>query len=130
MSATITSSGRVVKAGEVRTAGNSEVLNVRVAVDNGWGDRKKTDFFSLSIWGRQAQSLAPILQKGTFIVFTGEFSTRGYEYNGEKRVDLEVNIDRIELGPRSAAADDDRRAADTGAAQSKVADDLEDEIPF
>jgi len=122
----------------MRATGNSEVLNVRVAVDRGWGTNKQTDFFNLGIWGKQAESLAPVLQKGTYVFFTGEFGTRAYEYQGEKRIDLEVRVDRIELGPRSAAGSDDRRAAEAGHTQTQsrqassgsAAVTFDEEIPF
>lgn len=139
MSATISAMGRVAKIGEVRSAGNSEVLNVRVAVDNGWGDRKKTDFFNLGIWGKQARTMESMLQKGGLVFFSGEFSSREYDYQGAKRTDLEVRVDRLDLGPRSAAADDDRRAAGAGSTSptgrqatggSAAVTDLDDEIPF
>lgn len=140
MSATITAMGRVARLGEVRAAGNSEVLNVRVAVDNGWGDRKKTDFFNLGIWGKQARTMEGLLQKGSLIFFTGEFSTREYEYQGEKRQDLEIRVDRLDLGPRGAAAADDRRATEPGPTHNTgrqagsngvaVTDPYDGEIPF
>ncbi|WEF25843.1 single-stranded DNA-binding protein [Paracoccus sp. S3-43] len=141
MSATITAMGRVARMGEVRAAGNTEVLNVRVAVDNGWGDRKKTDFFNLGIWGKQARTMEGLLQKGGLIFFTGEFSTREYEYQGEKRQDLEIRVDRLDLGPRGAATADDRRATEPGPTQNTgrqagfngaaVTDPYDrDEIPF
>jgi single-strand DNA-binding protein len=140
MSATICALGRVAKMGEVRSAGNSEVLNVRVAVDNGWGDKKKTDFFNLGIWGKQARTMEGLLKVGSLVSFAGEFSSREYDYQGAKRTDLEVRVDRLDLGPRSAAADDDRRAAGAGSTyptgrqaaggSAAVADGIDDEIPF
>lgn len=78
------------------------------------------------------------LTKGTFLVSTGEFSTKLYEYNGENRVGLGVDLDSQDLVTRAAAAGDDRRAARdefqsvTGsqAAGGAAVTDLEDEIPF
>jgi single-strand DNA-binding protein len=140
MSATISGSGRVVKEGTLRTAGASEVLGVRVAVDQGFGDKKTTNFFQLNIWGKQARSLEPILQRGTFIVFTGEFSTREWGNEGAKKTDLEVRVDRIDLGPRAATGSDDRRAAAAEPTQTygaraaggsaAVTNGIDDEIPF
>lgn len=140
MSATIFASGRVVKEGTLRTAGASEVLGVRVAVDQGFGDKKTANFFNLNIWGKQARSLEPILQRGTFVVFSGEFSTREWGNDGQKKTDLEVRIDRIDLGPRVAAGSDDRRAAAAepthtygaraAGGSAAVTDFPDDEIPF
>lgn len=140
MAATISAMGRVAKIGEVRSAGSTEVLNVRVAVDNGWGDKKRTDFFNLGIWGKQARTMEGLLKTGSIVFFAGEFSTREWGNEGQKKTDLEVRVDRLDLGPRSASADDDRRAAGAGSTyptgrqaaggSAAVTDFPDDEIPF
>jgi single-strand DNA-binding protein len=139
MSATVFAAGRIVKEGALRSVQDTSVLGVRVAIDRGFGDKKTADYFNLNIWGKQGVSLAPILQRGTYVSFTGELSTREWGNEGQKKTDLEVRVDRIDLGPRSAAAYDDRRAAGAGstypqgrqaAGGSAAVTDIDDEIPF
>lgn len=140
MSALISGTGRVANDPVLRQVLGTDVLNFRFAMENGWGDRKKTEFVDCALWGRRAVSMSNVLQRGTYIsLFGAEFSIRGYEHNGERRVSLELRIDQFDLGPRSAAAGHDRRAADAGPIHSSgpqasdgsaAVTDFDDEIPF
>lgn len=50
------------------TSSNMAVCNVALAFNVGYGDRKTTTWVEASLWGRQAEGLAPHLLKGTAIV--------------------------------------------------------------
>jgi single-strand DNA-binding protein len=131
MSSTIIAPGRVVKAPRLNTTDAGSVLNLRVAVDryDAKARAKTSDFFEVSFWGKQAVRLADMIQVGSFVIVAGEFGVRSYDYNGVARQELQIRADRIDLGPRSATADDDRRPAPAGASQTP-ASDMDDEIPF
>lgn len=136
MTATVTAVGRVVKDAEVRDTAKGKVLKFRMAVD-GYNGGKVTDFYNVSVW-RNIDFVAPQLVKGAFVVAIGALTVREYEYNGEKRKDLEINSDRVEASPRAATGSDDRRDAGAGptpntsrqAGGAAVTSDLDDEIPF
>ena len=141
MTAILSAQGRIAKVGEIHAAGNSEVLEARVAVDNGWGDRRKTDFLSLKIWGPMARTMETRLKVGGQVFFSGEFSTNEWGNEGAKKLDLQVRVNVLELiGPRDAAGSDDRRAAASGSSlpsgrqaaggSAAVTDFPDDEIPF
>ncbi|MCZ8080314.1 MAG: single-stranded DNA-binding protein [Rhodobacteraceae bacterium] len=142
MTAIVSGQGRIAKVGEVRAAGNTEVLEARVAVDNGWGDRRKTDFLSMKIWGPMARTMETRLKVGGQVFFSGEFSTNEWGNEDAKKLDLQVRVNVLELiGPRDAAGSDDRRAAGAGSTyragrqaaggSAAVTDTYgDDEIPF
>lgn len=50
------------------TSSNMAVCNVALAFSVGYGDRKTTTWVEASLWGKQAEALAPYLLKGTAIV--------------------------------------------------------------
>lgn len=50
------------------TSSNMAVCNVALAFNVGYGDRKTTTWIEASLWGKQAEGLAPHLLKGTAIV--------------------------------------------------------------
>ena len=137
MTATVTAVGRVVKDAEIRETSKGNVLKFRMAVD-GYNGGKVTDFYNVSVW-RSIDFLAPQLTRGAFVVAVGALTQREYEYQGEKRRDLEINADRVDAAPRNAAVDDDRRAASAGPTQqtgrqaasgSAAVADIDDDIPF
>lgn len=140
MTAIISAQGRVAKTGEVKSVGNTDLLELRVAVDNGWGDKRKSDFFTLKIWGAMARTMETRLRVGGQVFFSGEFSTNEWGNEGAKKLDLQVRVNILEMiGPRDAAGSDDRRAAGAGSTSqpgrqasigSAAVADLDDEIPF
>lgn len=50
------------------TGSNMAVCNVALAFNVGYGGRKTTTWVEASLWGKQAEGLAPHLLKGTAIV--------------------------------------------------------------
>jgi len=64
---------------ETRTAGSSNVTELRIAVSTGWGDRKTTTWYRASIWGKSGENAARLLRKGSSVVVSGEFSVREFE---------------------------------------------------
>lgn len=140
MTCHISGTGRVVNEPQLKTAGGTEVLEFRFAMENGFGDKKKTSFFNATIWGKRAASLHDALSRGTFLCVLGaEFHARQYEHNGEKRISPDLNIRDFDFGPRAAAESDDRRAAPNAGASPNNAQratggaavaDIDDEVPF
>lgn len=141
MSCQISGTGRIVNEPQLKSAGGSDLLEFRFAMENGFGDKKKTSFFNAVIWGKRASSLVNVLERGTFLCILGaEFHARQYEHNGEKRISPDIIIRDFDFGPRAAAASDDRRAAPSAGASpnnahratggTAVDPDLDDEIPF
>lgn len=119
--ATVTLSGYVRTEPELRKAGQHDVLAFRVPVETGYGDRKTTTWYSVSHF-RGAVKLAELVRKGTYVTVTGELSAREYESKGATRTSLDVNSDRVILGPKTG---------DAPAAQSSQGADLaDDEMPF
>ncbi len=97
---TVTLSGYVRTEPELRKAGQHDVLSFRVPVDTGFGDLKTTTWYAVSHF-RGAAKLAEIIRKGTYVTVTGELSAREYESNGATRTSLDVNSDRVTLGPKT-----------------------------
>ena len=58
-----------------------------MAQNVGFGDKKSTNWFSVSIWGGQAKSnFVDYLKKGQMVQVVGELSTR--EYNGKTYMEV------------------------------------------
>ena len=93
----ITIAGNVGKTAEIRNAGEKRVTGWSVAVDDGWGDNKRTIWFDCNWWGSRGEKVAPYIQKGGKITVTGELSTR--EHDGKTY--LTVNVNDVTLQSKS-----------------------------
>lgn len=123
--------GRIGGDAEVRQAGNGEVTSFNLAVDQGWGERKTTNWFRVSIWGDRGRKLAGHILKGNKLAVTGELEVG--EYNGK----TQLNVRASEVDPFMGAKNDRPAATDGGRANhgfnhglNNVSDDLSDEVPF
>ena len=120
----ITIAGRICKDAVARTTQNGDsVTGFSVAVDDGWGDRKRTIWFDVSVWGKRGTSLAPSLTKGTPLTVTGDLSTR--EHDGKTYLTIRANDLTLQGGARQ-----DRQQDSGYDAPPAARNDLDDDIPF
>lgn len=93
---TIIITGRVGADAELRQAGSSEVCGFTVAVDQGFGERKTTNWFKCQMWGARGKSVQPYILKGSNVTVSGELETS--EYNGKLQLGIRVN--EVQLPPK------------------------------
>src|SRR5260370_16577357 len=72
------------------TQGGQAVLKLRLATNETYLDRNnvrqdRTEWHRVTVWGRRAEALGKILQKGDLLFVEGPFQTPTYEKNAEKR---------------------------------------------
>lgn len=128
--------GVVGRDAEVRQVSGSDVCQFSVAVDDGFGDNKKTIWFDVSRWGKGASGLANVLAKGSRVAVSGEIST--HENNGKTY--LKVRADKVTIlstpqgsGSRGSATQtrsSGRSDWGGGGSSRGFDDDLDDSIPF
>ena len=64
--------GRTTRVPEVKmTAGLTKVAIFTLAVDNGYGETQKTDFFNCVAFGKTAETIATYVKKGDLILVEG-----------------------------------------------------------
>src|SRR3546814_10415314 len=62
---TITVTGGVGRDAELRsTQRGDQVCSFNVGVNQGYGDKKSTNWYRVSLWGKRGESLQPYLLKG------------------------------------------------------------------
>jgi single-strand DNA-binding protein len=96
------------------TAGGQAVLKLRVATTESYLDRnrarqERTDWHSVVVWGKRAEALSRILNKGSRLFIEGSIRTSSYDdREGNKRYKTEVIANNIILcGGRSGGGRDD-----------------------
>jgi len=84
--------GRLVRDNELKyTKSGKAVATNTLALDDGWGDNKRSYFLPLVVWEKQAESLANYTGKGSQIAVNGKLASRSYEMqDGQKRTVIEV----------------------------------------
>lgn len=143
MSNVISFTGTIGRDAEVRvTAGGMSVLNVAVANNVGFGDKQKTNWFRVALFGKRAEGqLSTYLVKGQQVFVSGELTQSEYEKDGQTKITLEINANIIDLvGKRS---DDGNQSAPSARQQPPPVqqrpttqpakppyDDFDDSIPF
>jgi len=127
--------GRCARAPELKAAGTTAVLKIRLAfttqrkVGDRWEDMP--NYVDVTTFGRRAEALAGLLDKGDRIGITGRLSWREWESKDGKRQAIEVLADDVQLlgAPR---AREDAPATDLPIAPAPVqpVPAADDDIPF
>lgn len=114
----------------------------RVFKDRDGKKQEQTDFHNVVVFGRQADTVAQYLKKGSSAYVEGRMQTRSWEgKDGEKKYRTEIVADRVQFGPRSAGStgggnrgkEDDgmEDVGSSGAGIEYPKDDINpDDIPF
>lgn len=124
---TITIAGNIGKDAELRSTGNGDkVAGFSVGVTDGYGDSKRTLWFDVSVWGKRAETLAPMLTKGGKVCVSGDLSTR--EYEGKTYLTLRAS--EVTLMGGKQGGEDVRHQGERRQEQQSSRSDMDDEIPF
>ena len=79
------------------------VATNRVFKDREGKKQEQTDFHNIVVFGRQADTVAQYLKKGSAVFIEGRMQTRSWDgKDGEKKYRTEVVADRVQFGPRSS----------------------------
>jgi len=105
------------------TQDGDKVTGFSVGVSEGFGDKKRTIWFDVSMWGNRGEKLAQHLTKGSRVVVTGDLSTR--EHDGKTYLTLRAaDVALMGGGERR----EDRQESSGRPAESR--NDMEDSVPF
>lgn len=89
--------GRLTKNPELRHTNNgTAVTSFNIAVDNGYGENKTTDFINCVAWNKTAEFVEKHFTKGQMIALVGRVSTRTWEgQDGRKNYVTEVTVESV-----------------------------------
>ncbi|NOQ16679.1 MAG: single-stranded DNA-binding protein [Methyloprofundus sp.] len=148
MSNVFSFTGAIGRDAEVRTTPNGQtVLSFTAANNIGFGDRQKTLWIRVTLWGKRAEgSLQNYLKKGQQVFVSGELSQNEYQaQDGTTRSSLELNANIIDLlGKRNEQSapmqqqqsqqnyqqQPQQAAQQTQQQQGYPANDTYDDVPF
>lgn len=92
-------SGRFVKEHDLKYSQlGKAILNNSIAVTDGYGDKKQTYFFNVTVWDKLAENLAQFTTKGSRVLISGKLQQRSYETKeGEKKQSIDIVVNEFEL---------------------------------
>jgi single-strand DNA-binding protein len=111
------------------TPKGNAVLEFNFALNSGYGDTKVTTWLNCSVWGKRAETLAPMLLRGTLIGITGEFLARPYtNKEGVEKLSLECRVNDVTLLGKKEAV---QNVPQDEPSQGKMSEqEFDDAIPF
>jgi len=108
--------GRLTRDPELRHTGTgTPVCSFSIAIDNGYGENRQTDFINCVAWNKTAEFVSNYFQQGKMIIVIGRISTRSWEgQDGKKNYVTEVVASEVSFG-------ESKRAQDGGASAPRAA---------
>jgi single-strand DNA-binding protein len=100
--------GNLTRDPELRsTTSGVKVCSFSLATNRVWKDKngvrqESADYHNVVVFGRQAETVAQYMKKGSSILVEGRMQTRSWEdkNSGEKKYRTEVIADRTQFGPK------------------------------
>ena len=104
--------GNLTRDPEIRSLPSGvKVCSFSIATNRVWKDKngarqESTDYHNIVAFGRQAETVAQYMKKGSSILIEGRMQTRSWEdkTSGEKKYRTEIVADRTQFGPKSGGA--------------------------
>jgi len=99
---------------------------------------EQTEFHNIVVFGRQAETCAQYLKKGSSAYVEGRLQTRSWEGEKGKQYKTEIIAERVQFGPRPASAGAGPRTIEEAPQKSPKEETIEypeedinpDDIPF
>jgi single-strand DNA-binding protein len=123
--------GRLTDAPEIRqTQTGKAVASFTIAIDDGWGENRSTDFLPVTCWEKLAENCGKFLGKGSKVGVVGKVKKRSYDKNGTKVWVTEIVASEVEfLDTKAQTAENAAGAYGNSAPRfEEVGED--DDIPF
>jgi len=104
--------GNLTRDPELRSLPSGiKVCTFSIATNRVWKDKngarqESADYHNIVVFGRQAETVAQYMKKGSSILVEGRMQTRSWDdkTSGEKKYRTEVVADRTQFGPKGGSA--------------------------
>lgn len=122
-------SGNLTADCDVRyTPSGTAVCNFTVAVNDGYGEKKRTEFIKCGMFGKRAEGkLKEYLVLGQKVIVEGRPKLNKREHQGKFYADIEVFVENVELVGRREQQDMGSQEPETAATSEPG---FNDDIPF
>ena len=88
--------GRLGRDPEIKhTQSGKPICTFTLATDSGYGEGKKTDWHSVTVFDKTAENCAKFLQKGSKAYVEGRIAYDTYENDGAKHITTKIIANRV-----------------------------------
>ena len=127
--------GRTTKDIEMRYSQGENSMAIgrfSIAIDSGYGDKKKTSFFNCTIFGKQAEAFERYVPKGTKVLLECEANQNQYtDKNGNKVNSVDFIVKSFEFcESKSQSNSQPQPATSNNDGFMSIPDGIEDGLPF
>jgi single-strand DNA-binding protein len=118
--------GNLTRDPELKALPNGmSVCSFSLATNRVYNDRdgkrqESTDYHNIVVFGKQAETTAKYLQKGSSAYVEGRLQTRSWDKDGQKQYRTEIVADRVQFGPRGGGSGAAAPAAGGGAPDDRA----------
>ncbi|OGI87983.1 single-stranded DNA-binding protein [Candidatus Nomurabacteria bacterium RIFCSPLOWO2_01_FULL_33_24] len=108
-----------------------KVTNFSVATNRVWKDKEgqkqeAVEYHNLVVFGRQAETVAQYLKKGSSVLVEGRIQTRSWEADdGSKRYRTEIIADRVQFGSRTGFGGSNQAKPTRTSSETKSGEEIE-----
>lgn len=129
--------GRLTRAPELRrTQSGKAVTTFSLAIDDGYGEKKTTDFIDIVVWEGLAENCAKYLTKGSKVAVEGKIKKRSYDKDGHTVWVTEIRAQGVEFLETKKAGQQGSAPAQYASGQyappnfAEISDEDDGELPF
>lgn len=123
----ITLLGRLGKDPVTNNQGQSPYTTFTLAVDQGWGDKKTTGWYSVICFGKQSEVAAKYLKKGSQVLISGTPEIKTFTgRDGIEKTTISVAVNQLTLVGKGQAS----TPTPTGQPNQPVDDDILVDVPW
>ena len=133
--------GRLTRDPELRHTGSgTPVCSFSIAIDNGYGDNRTTDFINCVAFGRTGEFMERFGRKGTKFLVEGRIQTGSYtNRDGQRVFTTDVVVENVEFAESKSSNDNnggyvpaDRPSPSQAAGDGfmNIPDGIDEELPF
>ena len=120
--------GNLTRDPELRSLPSGvKVCSFSLATNRVWKDKngarqESTDYHNVVAFGRQAETVAQYMKKGSSILVEGRIQTRSWDdkTTGEKKYRTEIVADRTQFGPKGSNSGNNNQGGTGGSASSEA----------
>ena len=126
--------GRTTKDIEMRYSQGENSMAIgrfSIAIDSGYGDKKKTSFFNCTIFGKQAEAFERYVPKGTKVLLECEANQNQYtDKNGNKVNSVDFIVKSFEFCESKSQSNSQPQTAQSVDMGGRHIDTDMDSLPF
>ena len=106
-------------------------LNLSIAVNEGYGEKKSVSYFDVIYWGKPAESIKAYITKGKQLAIDGRLKQDRWEKDGNKYSRVYIIADSIQLlGGREDGGQQSAPAQSAGGFTEGESSDFPEDLPF